>query len=157
MLLAIAGVLSPLGSQTHANSWMAYDESPGGAVSRDASNPTVLNQVTVVCPTAGYLVATGTATTFLRNLPGGTKSQGAVVFSISFDRKRDFFNSTVVLQNMGPDTLADIPASLQRIDTCDADEELTYYYIAYGGGPEAIQLGTEGVSKLVVQFFDQEL
>jgi hypothetical protein len=93
----------------------------------------------------------------LRNLPGGTKAQGAVVFSISFDGKRDFFNSTVVLQNMGPDTLAHVPASLQRIDACDAGETLTYYYIAYGGGPEALQLGIEGVSKLVVQFFNREL
>src|SRR5688500_4445475 len=110
MILAIAGMLFSLGSQAHADSWMAFDESPGGAVSRDASNPTVLNQVTVVCPTTGYLEATGTSTTFLRNLPGETKSQGAVVFSISFDGRRDVFNSGVVLQNMGSDTLAHVPA-----------------------------------------------
>jgi hypothetical protein len=157
VFLAVAGVLSPMRGQAHADAWMGYDESPGGAVSRDALHPTVLNEVTAVCPTTGYLVAMGTSTTFLRNLPGGTKAQGAVVFSISFDGKRDFFNSTVVLQNMGPDTLAHVPASLQRIDACDAGETLTYYYIAYGGGPEALQLGIEGVSKLVVQFFNREL
>jgi hypothetical protein len=157
VILAVAGVLVPLGGQAHADSWMAYDESSGLVLSRTASNPTVLNQVTVVCPTDGYLVATGTSTARVRNPPGGTKAQGGVIFSISLDSSPDFFHRTVVLQNMGPDTLANIPSSLQRIDACDAGETLTYYHLAYGGGPEGIQVGIENVHKLVVQFFNQEL
>jgi hypothetical protein len=160
MSLTLAGALSALGSQAHATSWMDFDdESPAvPTLSTDSANPTVLNQVTVVCPARGFLVATGTATAFLRNVEGG-KSTGFVVFTISpTGSAQNETARTIALENLGPDTYANIPASLQRIDACNAGETRTYYLVAHGGGgPAEIQFTTEGRSRLVVEFFDTRI
>jgi hypothetical protein len=128
-------------------------------VSADSANPTVLNEVTVVCPATGFLVATANSTAFLRNPAGGRKSTGFVVFTISLDRNaQDDADRTVALQDLGPDTFANIPASLQRVDACNSGETRAYYLVAHGGGgPAEIQFTTEGRSTLVVEFFDQRI
>src|SRR3954452_24750373 len=133
-LLALAGVLFPLGSPAHATSWMDFDELTSAifTISDNSQNPTILNQVTVVCPAAGFLVATSSATAFLQN-PGGPKTQGFLVFSISRERRRDEVFDTIVLQNMGPGTLAEIPANVQRIEACGAGETRTYFHTVHGG------------------------
>ncbi|MGX2041048.1 hypothetical protein ACWJKU_13065 [Methylocaldum sp. MU1018] len=153
-ILTTVGALSALGSRAHADAWVAFDDKPGTAnLSTDSQNPSILNQVTVVCPEAGFLLATTTATAFLRNLVG-TKSTGFVVFSISRQMKRDETYDTVVVQNLGPNTYANIPASVQRIEACTAGESITYYHTAHGFAGEGNQTATEGNARLVVQFFN---
>jgi hypothetical protein len=157
-LLAIAGALSALGSQAGAASWMDFDDRTASAlnISADSANPTILNQVTVVCPATGFLVATASSTAFLRNLVG-TKSTGFVVFSISRQVKRDEVYDAVVVQNLGPNTFANIPASVQRIEACNSGETRTYYHTVHGSARPGNQVVTEGGSRLVVQFFNNRI
>jgi hypothetical protein len=160
MSLTLAGALSALGSQAHATSWMDFDDAAVGGlgISNDSANPTVLNQVTVVCPASGFLVATATSTAFLRNLVG-TKTTGAVVFSITFNgtNAQNEAARTVVVQNLGPNTFANIPASLQRVEACNSGETRTYYHTAHGSIGPGNQVATEGRSRLVVEFFDTRI
>lgn len=156
-ILAIVGTLAALGSQAHATSWMDFDDKPGAInISADSANPTILNQVTVVCPQTGFLVATSSSTAFLRNLVG-KKTTGFVVFSISRQVKRDEVYDAVVVQNLGPDTFANIPASVQRIETCNAGETRTYFHTVHGSAGPGNQVATEGGARLVVQFFDSRI
>ena len=156
-ILAIAGVLAPLGSPAQATSWMDFDDKPGVInISADSQNPTILNEVTVVCPQAGFLVATSTATAFMRNLVGN-QANGAVVFSISLERKRALGNDTVLHERLGPNTFVNAPASVQRIDACAAGETRTYFHTVHGFAGPGNQVATEGRSKLVVQFFNRRI
>ena len=157
-LLALAGALSLLGSLAQATSWMAFSEGvpPTGGISNDSQHPTILSQVTVVCPAAGFLVATSSSTAFLRNLTG-TQTTGSVVFSISREMRRDEVYDTVVVLNLGPNTFANIPANVQRIEACNAGETRTYFHTVHGAIGPGNQVSTEGVSRLVVEFFDQPL
>lgn len=169
MSLTLAGALSALGSQAHATSWMDFDNAAIGGlgISADSQNPTIINQVSVVCPATGFLVATGTSTAFLRNLVG-TKTTGFVVFSIAIKTfvptipptarvRRDEVYDTVVVQNLGPNTFADIPASVQRVEACNAGETRTYYHTAHGSAGPGNQAAVEGHSRLVVEFFDTRI
>lgn len=169
MSLTLAGALSALGSQAHATSWMDFDDAAVGGlgISADSQNPTIINRVTVVCPATGFLVATGTSTAFLRNLVG-TKTTGFVVFSISiptfipgppatFRVRRDEVYDTVVVKNLGPNTFANIPASVQRIEACNSGFTRTYYHTAHGSAGPGNQVAIEGNSRLVVEFFDTRI
>jgi hypothetical protein len=156
-LLAIAGALFALGSQAQATSWMDFDDKPGAInVSSDSQNPTILNEVTVVCPSTGFLVATSTATAFMRNLVGN-QANGAVVFSISLERKRALGNDAIVHERLGPNTFVNAPASVQRIDACTAGEARTYFHTVHGFAGTGNQVATEGRAKLVVQFFQRRI
>ncbi|MBW4619090.1 MAG: hypothetical protein KME17_06995 [Cyanosarcina radialis HA8281-LM2] len=156
-ILAIAGTFSALGSPAHATTWFDFDDRPGAInISSDSQNPTIINQVTVVCPAAGFVVARSSSTAFLRNLVG-TKSTGFVVFSISIDGKRAIGNDAVVVQNLGPNTFANIPASVQRIDACNAGQTITYFHTVHGFAGLGNQVATEGRSKLVVEYFNRRI
>jgi len=162
MSLTLAGALSALGSQAHATSWMDFDDGSardgsGGSISADSQNPTIINQVTVVCPATGFLVARANSTAFLRNLTGQQKLGAFVVYSISLDGKRALGNDAIVFQNLGPNTFANVPASVQRIDACNAGETRTYYHTAHGSAGEGNVVATESRSKLVVEFFDTRI
>ena len=128
-----------------------------GPISADSQNPTQANQVTVVCPATGFLVARANATAFLRNLTGQQKLVGFVVFSISREMKRDPFSDTVVVQNLGPNTYANIPASVQRVEACNAGETRTYYHTVHGSAGEGNVVAVEGKPRLVVEFFDTRI
>jgi hypothetical protein len=156
-ILTLVGALSALGSPAHATSWMDFDDKPGAInISADSQNPTILNEVTVVCPQAGFLVATSTSNAFMRNLIGN-QANGAVVFSISLERKRAIGNDTVVHKRLGPNTFVNAPASVQRIDACAAGETRTYFHTVHGFAGPGNQVATEGRSKLVVQFFNRRI
>ena len=159
MSLTLAGALSALGSQAHATSWMDFDAAAVGGlgISADSANPTVINQVTVVCPATGFLVARANATAFLRNLTGQQKLVGFVVFFISREMKRDPFSDTVVVQNLGPNTYANIPVSVQRVEACNAGETRTYYHTVHGSAGEGNVVAVEGKPRLVVEFFDTRI
>jgi hypothetical protein len=153
-ILAAVGALFALASPAHADAWLAFDDKPGTInLSTDSQNPSIVNQVTVVCPQNGFLVATSTATAFMRNLTGG-RAGGSVVFSISREMRRDEVYDAVVVQNLGPNTFADIPATVQRIEPCTAGETVTYYHTAHGFAGEGNQVATEGHVRLVVEFFN---
>ena len=158
-LLLLVGLLALLGRQASATTGMSFDDQPPPVlnVSTDSANPTVLNRLTVVCPAAGFLVATGTATAFMRNVNSIT-STASEVFSIAREVKSDDAFRTVVVQTLGPNTFVDIPASLQRVDACHAGDTVTYFHVVHGsGGPAPIQVTTESRSRLIVEFFDQPL
>lgn len=156
-VLATAGVISALGSPAYANAWMDFDDKPGVFnLSTDSQNPNILNQVTVVCPAAGFVVATSTSTAFLRNLVG-TKTTGFVAFSISRTLRRDEVYDTVVVQNLGPNTFASIPASVQRIEPCNAGETVTYFHTAHGSAGVGNQAAVTENARLVVEFFNRRI
>jgi hypothetical protein len=157
VLLAITGALSTLGSQAQAASSMDFDDKPGAInISADSQNPTILNEVTVVCPQAGFLVATSTATAFMRNVVGNQQN-GFVAFSISLERRRAIGNDAVVHERLGPNTFVNAPASVQRIDACTAGETRTYFHTVHGFAGPGNPVATEGRSKLVVQFFNRRI
>jgi hypothetical protein len=159
MSLTLAGALSALGSQAHATSWMDFDVSNvQGPLSADRADPTVLNQVTVVCPATGFLIATANSSASFRN-QGGGRSSAFVVFTISIERNSADANNTVASQDLEPtNNLVTIPASLQRVDACNSGDTRTYYLVAHGGAADpATTFGIEGLHKLVVQFFDTRI
>lgn len=157
-ILAIVGVSAvAMASPARAASWMDFDDKPGVFnLSTDSQNPNILNQVTVVCPAAGFLVATSTSTAFLRNLVG-TKTTGFVAFSISRNLRRDEVYDTVVVQNLGPNTYAEIPASIQRIEPCSAGETVTYFHTAHGSAGLGNQAAATERARLVVEFFNRQI
>jgi hypothetical protein len=140
---------------------MDYDDvyrgSPG-PISADSAKPPVINLVTVVCPATGFLVSRVTSTAFLRNLVG-TKTTGFVVFSITLNGTNAESETarTVVVQNLGPNTYAEIPASVQRVDACNSGETRTYYHTAHGSAGEGNLVSVEGKPRLVVEFFDTRI
>jgi hypothetical protein len=155
--LTVAGTLFSLGSPAHADSWMDFDDTVGGlGISNDSQNPTILNQVTVVCPSNGFLVATSTSTAFLRNL-GTTRISGSVVFSISRQRKRDEVYDTIVVQSLAPTSFSNTPSSIQRIESCTSGQTVTYFHTVHGFIAPGNQVATEGGSRLVVEFFNKRI
>jgi hypothetical protein len=156
-ILAIAGGLSAMGSPANATTWFDFDDKPSPvAISGDSQNPSILNQVTVVCPATGFLVARSNSTAFMRNLVG-TKTTGFVAFSISRQLRRDEVYDTVVVQNLGPNTFASIPASIQRVDSCVAGETVTYFHTGHGGIGLGNQVAAIERSTLVVEFFNRRI
>lgn len=156
-ILAIAGALSAVASPVHATAWMDFDDKPSPiGLSNNSQSPTILNQVTVVCPATGFLVARSNSTAFMRNLVG-TKTTGFVAFSISRQLKRDEVYDTVVVQNLGPNTFAEIPANVQRIDTCIAGETVTYFHTGHGGIGPGNQVAVTERSTLIVEFFNRRI
>jgi hypothetical protein len=156
-ILAIAGALSALSSPANATTWFDFDDKPSPiGLSGDSQNPSILNQVTVVCPATGFLIARSNSTAFMRNLVG-IKTTGFVAFSISRQLKRDEVYDTVVVQNLGPNTFAEIPAGIQRIDPCVAGETVTYFHTGHGGIGLGNQVAVTERSTLVVEFFNRRI
>lgn len=132
-----AGALSALGTEAQAappEAAIRYNMSPVPTglvlITSDSSiNANTLKTVTVECPDTGYLLVTGTtAFQFSSNGKNGV-NYGIVKNSDGF---QDPFANSVRLNNTDPEIQWNnqIPASIQRADTCARTEVVTYRFKA---------------------------
>jgi hypothetical protein len=167
--ISLASTLSIMSIQAHATAWLDFDQAGvgGTGISTDSQNPTVLNQVTVVCPANGFLVATATSDVSFRSLRPSPDEDGprivpvsasSAVFSISRQVKVDLLFETVIVQDIYPGGFVNIPSTVQRVEACKSGETVTYFHTAHGSGDSgANRVSIEGISKLVVEFFDKRI
>ena len=93
--------------------------------------PNILRTVTVVCPNAGYAVATA-STLFSFNV-GNPTFPGTIAYSVSV-------NSTSFDANHQHNVFGNyvngfhiFPATMQRVNTCRAKQSLTFRFLATNG------------------------
>lgn len=93
-----------------------------------SSSPTVLRQVTVVCPVSGFLIAQADTQFAIATSPAG--SDGLLTYSISRTAAVDAA-SWATIESNSADGVEYKPASISRFDTCNAGQSVTYRFVAY--------------------------
>jgi hypothetical protein len=101
-----------------------------GITSASFAAPTILRSVAIKCPVAGFLIANADASFFLSPTPGATAS--SLEYSISrttaFDASADHS-----IRIATPGLVSSIPGSIQRFDSCQAGQTITYRFVALLG------------------------
>ncbi|HEY9860726.1 MAG TPA: hypothetical protein V6D16_14550 [Candidatus Obscuribacterales bacterium] len=94
------------------------------------SNPNVLRTVTIRCPDNGFLVATAN-TKF--QYSAGPNFAGTIAYSISKNSTAFDPNHQHNLFGNFVNNLTTVPASIQRVDECEAGKTITYRFVATQG------------------------
>lgn len=92
-----------------------------------STTPTVLSSVSVVCPEDGYLKVH--ADTQFRMDYLSEDSEGMIFYGISRNTSLDPPHS-YLLQEYSADGTGYSPASIHRVDECEEEESVTYYFLA---------------------------
>jgi hypothetical protein len=122
--LILTGTLFLLGNQAHANPEAGFNESESqpaiDIVGTDNLSPTILRQVTIMCPRNGFLIA-GADTSFTISPP--SQGQFSLIYGISMDTD-DLVTGTSHDHQLSLtiDNIVAFPGYAQRVDACSRGE-----------------------------------
>lgn len=136
ILFAIVGLLLYFPNEANATAWGDYFQTAQtvSITSTSENDTTVLRSVTVVCPKAGYLIATASVE-FNIDSPSGL-DYGSIGYSITPDRTAPisyapghfYLHEAAITDSMN---FIRVPGSIQRADRCAAGQTVVYNFVAW--------------------------